>query len=193
MGLAHDAAGGGGEGGLQEGEGLVAAWVVALAAAGFVEAVEEAGGGALDGGGEFEELVAAGLADGGGFDARGNKGVGDGVLLVLRLPTAVGLGGAGSATVDGAPAGAAGAQFGVAHRAARNVNSSRVDSGGDFNSPRVVSRLHDRDRSRTAGPAPPYAVRSSPCAPCGAAGCAGRSPSVVMAAAPRLRPSRSLV
>ncbi|GGV47812.1 hypothetical protein GCM10010495_76990 [Kitasatospora herbaricolor] len=51
VGLAQQALRGAGDGGFQSCQGLVAAWVVAVAALGLVELLEVAGGGALHGGG----------------------------------------------------------------------------------------------------------------------------------------------
>uniref|UniRef100_UPI002F91A1AD hypothetical protein n=1 Tax=Kitasatospora indigofera TaxID=67307 RepID=UPI002F91A1AD len=155
VGLAQQALGGAGEGGVQSRQGLVAAGVVAFAALGLVELLEVAGGGALHGGGEFQQLLPAAVGCGGDFDARGNKGVGDGVLLDLGAALAVRLGGAGPGAVDGPAAGAGGAQrgaaLGAAGRLRRRFDSSRVDSVGGLDSARVETLIHDQESSRTPG------------------------------------------
>ncbi|MFH9355613.1 hypothetical protein [Kitasatospora sp. NPDC017646] len=106
------------------------------------------------------------LTGGRDFDARGNKGVGDGVLLVLGPPAPVRLRGTGPAAVDRAPARPRGAQRGAALAAPRRVplrlissrvdsrldlDSSRVDSRADPDSSRVVFRFRDRESIRPPG------------------------------------------
>ncbi|GAA4830351.1 hypothetical protein GCM10023235_00380 [Kitasatospora terrestris] len=117
-GLAQDPLGGTLQLRLQHGQRLDTARIIALAATGLLQALEEPGGTTLDSDGELQEPVVARRSGVACFDARGNEGIRDGVLLVHLAAAAVGPGGAGAAAVDRVPAQPGGAQPGPALRAA---------------------------------------------------------------------------